>query len=66
MPLSAVADVKIAEGEVRAPADALVETLSVRPGDLVPAGRRVLYIQGSPRSLTSRERTASLTVVSAW
>ena len=27
---------------------------------LVPAGRRVLYIQGSPRSLTSRERTAGM------
>jgi ABC-type sugar transport system substrate-binding protein len=27
---------------------------------LVPAGRRVLYIQGSPRSLTSRQRTAGM------
>lgn len=27
---------------------------------LVPAGRRVLYIQGSPRSLASRERTAGM------
>jgi ABC-type sugar transport system substrate-binding protein len=27
---------------------------------LVPAGRRVLYIQGSPRSLASRERTAGV------
>ncbi|MFN7923005.1 MAG: HlyD family efflux transporter periplasmic adaptor subunit [Bryobacteraceae bacterium] len=34
-------DVRLAEGEVRAPAQALVETVSVRPGDLVPAGRSV-------------------------
>jgi ABC-type sugar transport system substrate-binding protein len=27
---------------------------------VVPAGRRVLYIQGSPRSLASRERTAGM------
>jgi ABC-type sugar transport system substrate-binding protein len=27
---------------------------------LVPAGRRVLYIQGNPRSLASRERTAGM------
>jgi ABC-type sugar transport system substrate-binding protein len=27
---------------------------------LVPAGRRVLYVQGSPRSLASRERTAGM------
>jgi ABC-type sugar transport system substrate-binding protein len=27
---------------------------------LVPAGRRVLYIQGSPRSLVSRQRTAGM------
>jgi ABC-type sugar transport system substrate-binding protein len=27
---------------------------------LVPAGRRVLYIQGNPRSLTSRQRTAGM------
>jgi ABC-type sugar transport system substrate-binding protein len=27
---------------------------------LVPGGRRVLYIQGSPRSLASRERTAGM------
>jgi ABC-type sugar transport system substrate-binding protein len=27
---------------------------------LVPAGRRVLYIQGSPRSLASRQRTAGM------
>jgi ABC-type sugar transport system substrate-binding protein len=27
---------------------------------LVPAGRRVLYVQGSPRSLAARERTAGM------
>lgn len=27
---------------------------------LVPAGRRVLYVQGSPRSLASRQRTAGM------
>ncbi len=32
---------------------------------LVPAGRRVLYIQGSPRSLASRQRTAGMQEVTA-
>jgi ABC-type sugar transport system substrate-binding protein len=32
---------------------------------LVPAGRRVLYVQGNPRSLTSRQRTAGMQEVLA-
>lgn len=36
--------VQLAEVEVRAPARARVETVSVRPGDLVPAGRPVVSL----------------------
>jgi len=35
-------DADLREAELAAPADAVVETVSVRPGDLVPAGRIVL------------------------
>jgi multidrug resistance efflux pump len=35
-------DVALKEAELTAPADGIVETVSVRPGDLVPAGRIVL------------------------
>jgi len=35
-------DVALREAELVAPADGLVETVSVRPGDLVPAGRIVV------------------------
>jgi HlyD family secretion protein len=34
-------DVKVAESEVKAPVTSRVEVVSVRPGDLVPAGRSV-------------------------
>jgi HlyD family secretion protein len=37
-------DVSLAEAQLAAPADGIVETVSVRPGDLVPAGRIVLTI----------------------
>jgi HlyD family secretion protein len=35
-------DARLREAELIAPADAVVETVSVRPGDLVPAGRIVI------------------------
>jgi multidrug resistance efflux pump len=35
-------DVALKEAELTAPADSIVETVSVRPGDLVPAGRIVV------------------------
>jgi len=35
-------DARLREAELTAPADAVVEVVSVRPGDLVPAGRIVL------------------------
>jgi HlyD family secretion protein len=35
-------DAQLREAELTAPADAVVETVSVRPGDLVPAGRIVM------------------------
>lgn len=35
-------DVRLKEAELRAPADAVVEVLSVRPGDLAPAGRIIV------------------------
>ena len=35
-------DVALKEAELTAPADSVVETVSVRPGDLVPAGRIVV------------------------
>jgi len=35
-------DADLREAELAAPADAVVETVSVRPGDLVPAGRIVI------------------------
>jgi HlyD family secretion protein len=35
-------DARLREAELRAPADAAIEVLSVRPGDLVPAGRIVM------------------------
>jgi HlyD family secretion protein len=35
-------DARIREAELTAPADAVVEVVSVRPGDLVPAGRIVM------------------------
>jgi HlyD family secretion protein len=35
-------DVALKEAELAAPADSIVETVSVRPGDLVPAGRIVV------------------------
>lgn len=35
-------DVSLAEAELTAPADGIVETVGVRPGDLVPAGRIVI------------------------
>ena len=35
-------DVRLREAELTAPADAVVETVSVRPGDLIPAGRIVM------------------------
>lgn len=35
-------DARLREAELAAPADAVVETVSVRPGDLVPAGRIVM------------------------
>jgi multidrug resistance efflux pump len=35
-------DARLREAELTAPADAVVETVSVRPGDLVPAGRIVM------------------------
>lgn len=35
-------DARLREGELTAPADALVEVVSIRPGDLVPAGRIVI------------------------
>ena len=37
-------DARLAEGEVRAPAPAVVEVLAARPGDLVPAGRAVVTL----------------------
>lgn len=37
-------EVRLGEGEVRAPAAALAETVAVRPGDLVPAGRAVVTL----------------------
>jgi multidrug resistance efflux pump len=35
-------DVSLREAEILAPADGVIETVSVRPGDLVPAGRVVV------------------------
>jgi membrane fusion protein YbhG len=35
-------DARLREAELKAPADAVVEVLSVRPGDLAPAGRIVI------------------------
>src|SRR5207244_11200453 len=35
-------DARLREAELSAPADAVVEVVSVRPGDLVPAGRIVI------------------------
>ncbi len=35
-------DARLREAELQAPADAVVEVVSVRPGDLVPAGRIVI------------------------
>jgi len=35
-------DARLREAELTAPADAVVETVSIRPGDLVPAGRIVI------------------------
>jgi multidrug resistance efflux pump len=35
-------DARLRETELKAPADAIVEVVSVRPGDLVPAGRIVI------------------------
>jgi len=35
-------DVSLREAQIPAPADGLIETVSVRPGDLVPAGRVVV------------------------
>ena len=35
-------DARLREAELKAPADAVVEVVSVRPGDLVPAGRIVM------------------------
>ena len=35
-------DARLREAELKAPADAVVEVVSVRPGDLVPAGRIVV------------------------
>jgi HlyD family secretion protein len=35
-------DVSLTEAELDAPADGIIETVSLRPGDLVPAGRIVL------------------------
>ena len=35
-------DARLREAELTAPADAVVEVVSVRPGDLVPAGRIVI------------------------
>jgi HlyD family secretion protein len=35
-------DVRLKEAELSAPADAVVQSVSVRPGDLVPAGRVVI------------------------
>jgi multidrug resistance efflux pump len=35
-------DARLREAELTAPADAVIETVSVRPGDLVPAGRIVM------------------------
>ncbi len=35
-------DARLREAELRAPADAVIEVLSVRPGDLVPGGRIVM------------------------
>ncbi len=35
-------DARLREAELKAPADAVVEVVSVRPGDLVPAGRIVI------------------------
>jgi len=35
-------DARLREADLTAPADAVVETVSVRPGDLVPAGRIVM------------------------
>lgn len=37
-------DVSLAEAQLTAPADGIVETVSLRPGDLVPAGRIVLTL----------------------
>jgi multidrug resistance efflux pump len=37
-------DAQLKEAELTAPADAVVEVVSVRPGDLVPAGRIVLSL----------------------
>ena len=35
-------DARLREAELKAPADAVIEVVSVRPGDLVPAGRIVM------------------------
>ena len=40
-------DVRLKEAELRASADATVEVVSVRPGDLVPAGQIVVKMQES-------------------
>jgi multidrug resistance efflux pump len=40
-------DVRLKEAELLAPADATVEVVSVRPGDLVPAGQIVVKMQES-------------------
>lgn len=40
-------DVRLKEAELSAPADATVEVVSVRPGDLVPAGQIVVKMQES-------------------
>lgn len=40
----AALDAQLSEAQLVAPADAVVETVSVRPGDLVPAGRIVITL----------------------
>ena len=40
-------DVRLKEAELLAPADATVEVVSIRPGDLVPAGQIVIKMQES-------------------
>jgi multidrug resistance efflux pump len=37
-------DAQLGECELKTPADAVVETVSIRPGDLVPPGRIVLSL----------------------